>query len=343
MPAMMQMITGGWVAGAIGTAAELGIADALGAGAGSAGEVAAKIKGGGHAPSVYRLMRFLACVGVLRQTGEGESAARFELTSMGQLLRAEGPGRPSVRDAAVFFKSHHCQRPWEEAAYSVRTGEKSFDKMFGMDCWKWYQQHPEDSEVFNRAMSALSSSMHAAAVEAYDFAGAGIGTICDIGGGHGHLLAQMLTKNAGMKGILYDLAHVVAGSAAMFQKFGVTARARAEAGSFLERVPAADAYTMSHILHDWDDAHCLTILKNCRAAVNAGAAGGGRVLVLDAVVGAPNEPDFGKLLDLEMLLVPGGRERTAEEFGSLLGAAGWRVTRIIPTKSSVAIVEGVAA
>lgn len=331
IPAMMQMITGGWVAGMVGTIAELGIADQLAGGARKAEEIARLIDA--DEAAMYRLLRAGAAFGLVHEHAEH----LFELTDMGRLLQAEQKGgSATLRDAAIFFKSHHCQRPWEEAAHSVRTGKTAFEKMYGCDAWKWYQDHPEDSRVFNNAMTALASSMHAAAVGAYDFSK--FSTVVDVGGGHGHLIATILQQHQNATGIVFDLPHVVAGAAELFAKLGVTARARAEGGSFFEKVPVADAYVMSHILHDWDDAHCEKILKTCRAA----GCPGHTLLAFDAVIKGPNEMDFGKLLDLEMLLVPGGRERTEPEFRELFKRAGYEVRRVIPTQSSVSIVEGVA-
>jgi SAM-dependent methyltransferase len=207
--------------------------------------------------------------------------------------------------------------------------------MYGANPWEWYAKHPAEAAEFNAAMTALSGTLHKAAVEAYDFSG--IKTIMDVGGGHGHLLAQILAKYPSMRGILFDQPHVVSGSAPVFARLGVTERARAEGGSFFERVPeGADAHIMGHIIHDWDDEHATKILRVCRRSI----APGGRLLVVDAVIGARNEPDFSKLLDLEMLLVPGGRERTAEEFATLFTAGGWKLTRIIPTGAGKSIIEG---
>ena len=324
--ALLEMITGGSMAGAIATAAELGVPDQLSAGPKSAAELASAV----HADesSLYRLLRYLASIGILRE----HEGRRFELTALGQLLRSDSP--QSMRDAAVFFVSHHAQRPWEQAAYSVRTGKPSFDRMYGATAWDWYARNPDDAAVFHRAMSALSGSLHRAAVEAYDFSG--ITTIADIGGGHGHLLSLILSKHPAMRGILFDQPHVIKDAAPVFEKFRVAERARAIGGSFFENIPAeADAHILAHILHDWDDTHCEKILKNCRRSI----ASPGRLLVLDAVLKGTNEPDFGKLLDLEMLLVPSGRERTADEFESLFRACGWKLARILPTAAGKSVLE----
>lgn len=326
----MEMITGGWMAGAIATAAQLGVADRLKDGPRSTADLARAVEA--DEPSLYRLLRYLASIGIMRE----HEGRRFELTELGQLLRSDVP--QSMRDAAIFFISHHAQRPWEQGVYSVKTGKPSFDHMFGANPWEWYAKNPEDAAVFNRAMSALSGSLHRAAVEAYDFSG--IRTIMDVGGGHGFMLSLILSKYPSMRGILLDQPHVVKEAPPVFGKFGVSGRAQAVGGSFFESIPkGADAHIMAHILHDWDDVRCEEILKNCRKSI----APGGRLLVVDAVITGPNEPDFGKLLDLEMLLAPAGRERTAPEFETLFAACGWKLTRVIPTAAGKSIIVGAPA
>lgn len=333
--ALLEMISGGWTAGAIAVAARLGIADQLAAGPRTVTDLASATKS--HAPTLSRLMRYLASVGVFTEQEDG----RYAITPLGGMIRKDAPG--SMRDAAIFFASHHAQRPWEQAEYSLRTGKASFDHMYGTNPWEWYATHPDDAAEFNACMTALSGTLHKAAVETYDFTG--IRSIMDVGGGHGRLLAQILAKEPSMRGILFDQPHVVNGAAPVFAEYGVQDRARAVGGSFFESLPTgADAHIMAHIIHDWDDAHAHKILEKCRAAIDRGPDGrGGRLLIVDAVIAGRNEPDFGKLLDLEMLLVPGGKERTADEFAKLMAGAGWKLTRVIPTPAGKSIIEGVPA
>lgn len=327
VPQIMQMITGGWTAGAIAVFASIGAADELAGGKASAEALAKKLSL--HERSLYRLLRFIASIGLVREL----PGKTFELTEAGNLLRKDVPG--NLRDVAIFFVSSHAQRPWEEAEHSIRTGKPSFDRMYGASAWDWYASHPAESRVFQNAMTALAGTLHKAAVQAYDFSG--IGTIMDLGGGHGHLLAQILAKHPSMKGILLDLPNVVKDAGATFSRLGVADRARAVGGSFFEKLPeGADAHIMAHIIHDWDDEHCVKILSNCRAAI----APGGRLLVVDAVLTGPNEPDFAKLLDLEMLLVPAGQERTGAEFEALFARGGWKLTRIVPTAAGKSVIEG---
>lgn len=333
--ALLEMISGGWTAGAIAVAARLGIADQLAAGPRSVTDLASATKS--HAPTLSRLMRYLASIGVFTEQEDG----RYAITPLGGMIRKDAPG--SMRDAAIFFASHHAQRPWEQAEYSLRTGKASFDHMYGTNPWEWYATHPDDAAEFNACMTALSGTLHKAAVETYDFTG--IRSIMDVGGGHGRLLAQILAKEPSMRGILFDQPHVVNGAAPVFAEYGVQDRARAVGGSFFESLPTgADAHIMAHIIHDWDDEHAHKILEKCRAAIDRGPDGrGGRLLIVDAVIAGRNEPDFGKLLDLEMLLVPGGKERTADEFAKLMAGAGWKLTRVIPTPAGKSIIEGVPA
>lgn len=333
---LLQMMVGNWVTGAIGAAARLRVADHVGEEAVSTVEIAKKIDA--HEPSLFRLMRGLASVGIF---AEGK-ARHFTHTPMSRLLRSDELG--SLRDVAAMFTADFASRAWEQLDYSVRTGKPAFDKMFGTDHWTHFATHPEANDLFNRAMTGVAASMHDAALEVYDFSR--FESMIDVGGGHGHLLATVLRKYPGMRGSVFDQAHVIGGAAPTFAGAGVADRAGATAGSFFEKIPSPPAgvkaekaaYVMSHILHDWNDEQCLSILRNIRAACQPGTT----LLVFDAVIPEGNGPDFGKLLDLNMLVLITGRERTAEEFRSLLRTAGFDVRRVIPTKSSVSIVESVA-
>lgn len=328
---MLEMAMGMWISQSLATAAKLGIADLLKGGPRPIVDLAKSTKS--DEASLYRLMRMLASRGVFT-----ESPARsFALTPLGDLLREDAPG--TIKHAAIMFNRPHNTRSWEECEYSIRTGKPALDKVFGIDTWKYFASHPEEQANFDRAMTNLASTMHAAAVEAYDFGSAGITSLVDVGGGHGRLLAVILKKHPALKGVVFDQPHVVAGASKVFDEMGVSARARGEGGNFFESVPAGhDAYLMSHILHDWPDDKCLTILKNCRKAIKPG----GKLLVLDAVIKPGNEPDLGKIIDMEMLVCVSGRERTEQEIAGLFTAAGFAFKRAIPTKSSVTIVEGVA-
>jgi hypothetical protein len=334
--ALLNMIIGNWISGAIAAAARLKIADYVGEAPTSTTEIATKA--GAHEPSLFRLMRGLASVGIFAE----QSPRKFVHTPLSQFLRTDHPN--SMRDVADMLGSDFAYRPWEQLHASVLTGKPAFELMYGTDHWSYFKAHPDANDLFNRAMTGIAASMHHAAMEAYDFSR--FESLIDVGGGHGHLLASILKANPSMRGSVYDQAHVIGGAAPMYKSLGVSDRAGAMAGSFFESIPAhpgnvapgKSAYIMSHILHDWNDEQCLTILTLARAAAKPGTT----LLVFDAVIPPGNNPDFGKLMDLNMMALITGRERTADEFRELLGKTGFRVTRIVPTKSSVSIVESVA-
>jgi hypothetical protein len=226
---------------------------------------------------------------------------------------------------------------WGNMLYSAQTGKPAWGHTHGAEVFDYFPQHPEHAEIFNGAMTDMSVATAPVVVEAYDFSG--IETLADIAGGHGYLLSQILKANPELKGILFDLPHVVAGADHLLAAQEVTGRVEKAAGDFFAAVPAADAYIMKHIIHDWDDERSTAILENIGRAIRDG----GKLLIVETVVPDTNEPHYSKLLDLEMLTSPGGRERTASEYEALLAAAGFRLTRIIPTKSPFSIVEAVKA
>ena len=209
------------------------------------------------------------------------------------------------------------------------------EKTVGVPVFEYFPKHPEESEIFNNAMTMFSAMVIPAVLEVYDFSG--IGTLVDVAGGHGRVLTSILQKYPSMRGVLFDLEHVLAGARAAIDSLGLSDRCRTVSGDFFKAVPAGgDAYIMKHIIHDWDDERAATILKNIRSAMNPG----GRVILLESVVAPGNQPDFAKLIDLEMLLMPGGRERTEQEFRDLFARAGFELTRIIPTQSPLSVIEG---
>jgi len=218
--------------------------------------------------------------------------------------------------------------------HSVKTGEIAFDNFFGMDIWKYFNQSPEDAAVFNDSMSNVTVAANEAITSLYDFSN--IGTIVDVGGGHGALITSILQKNAKAKGVLFDAAEVISGARPKIEAAGLGERCETVAGDFFKSVPAGgDAYIMKWIIHDWDDEKSITILKNCRNQMPAN----GKLILVDCVVPETDEPHFSKFIDLNMLVMTGGKERTAKEFEQLLGSAHFRLTRIIPTDLPFSIVE----
>ncbi|HEY2787012.1 MAG TPA: methyltransferase [Fimbriiglobus sp.] len=323
-----QLIFGKCATMVCSVAAKLRIADKLAAGPKSAADLAAETNT--HAPTLSRVLRCLAGFGVFTEAADGT----FALNPAGELLRTGVPG--SMRGMAEFCGDTWTWDAWGDLLYSVRTGKTAFDHVFNKGCFEYLAEHKDESEVFNEAMTGFSGMVAPAVVEAYDFSK--FGTIVDVGGGHGKLLTTVLKENPGVKGIVYDAPHVAAGAADAIRSAGLADRCKAEGGNFFKAVPAGgDAYMMMHIIHDWPDDKATTILKNCRKGVSPG----GKLLVVDSVVAPPNEPDAAKILDLEMLILPGGKERTEAEFVSLYAGAGWRLTRVVRTKSPKCVIEGV--
>ncbi|HEY2865719.1 MAG TPA: methyltransferase [Pyrinomonadaceae bacterium] len=320
---------GAMLSQALGVAAELGIADQLSSGPKTSADLATSV--GAHEPSLYRILRSLASAGVFTETGE----RTFVNSPMSEMLRSDIPG--SMRSGARFMA-----RPWHFAAWgnmlhSAKTGETTCPTTLGMEIFEFFAANPEESELFNDAMSAMSAMSAPAIVEAYDFSD--IDTLADIAGGHGRLLSQILKANPGLKGILFDLEHVIAGAGEMLEREGVADRVTTASGDFFKEVPTADAYIMKHIIHDWDDDRAVQIMKT----IHQSMPDNGRLLVVEMVVPEGNEPHPSKVLDLEMLTLPGGLERTEKEFRSLFERAGFRLSRLVPTKSAFSILEGLRA
>jgi hypothetical protein len=325
----MQLLTATYIAGAISCLAKMGIPDLVEGGPKSAEELAKQI--GARPQALYRLMRATASVGVLSEGPDG----KFSETPMSAVLRSNG--NPSLRGLAILGGREWHGRGWSELEYCVRTGKQALDKIYGMPIFEYFGQHPEEVQIFNDAMTGLSMIHGPAVAAAYSFDG--IHSIVDVAGGHGLLLATILKHNPHMKGTLYDVAQVVGGA-----KDGplkpLMERCKLVTGDMFSSVPAgADAYIMKHIIHDWPDDLCVKILKACRKGVNAG----GKLLVVDSVIQPGNDFSPGKFLDLQMLIFPGGCERTEKQFRDLLAAAGWRLSRIVPTAAAESIVEGVPA
>ena len=327
---MLQIISGFWVSRSVYVIAKLGIPDLLKTGPKTAEELASATKM--HAPSLFRILRALASVGVLTSS-DGQV---FAQTPLSETLVTDAPG--SLRWFAVSELGQEHYPAWGNLMHSVKTGEIAFDDFFGMDIWKYFNQNPEDAAVFNDSMSAMSGATNEAITSLYDFSNAG--TIVDIGGGHGALLRSILEKYPKAKGVLFDAAEVIEGARPKIEAAGLAERCETVAGDFFKSVPAAgDTYIMKWIIHDWDEEKAIAILKNCRNRMGEN----GKLILVDCVVPETDEPHFSKFIDLNMLVMTGGRERTANEFEQLLAGAGFRVTRIIPTELPFSIIEAVPA
>jgi hypothetical protein len=314
---------------ALHAAAALGIADLLKDGPRDNDDLAAASNT--HAPSLYRILRALAASGIFAEVAPG----RFALNPVAETLRSDVPG--SMRGMAMWCG---CRAHWNalsDIVHSARTGKPAFDHVFGQGPFAYFEQDKETSAIFNSAMSSFSASLVPAAVEAYDFSQ--FGCIADIAGGHGVALATILAAHPATCGILFDLPHVVAGAPAVLESKGVAERCQVVHGDFFNSVPeGADAYMMKHIIHDWDDDRALAILRNCRSASKTG----GKLLLLEMVVPTGSDGAQAKLLDLEMLLLPGGLERTEQQYSRLFETSGFRLTRVVPTKSPVSVIEAEA-
>ena len=325
---LIQMASAFFVARVAYAAAKLGLADRLADGPKSAADLAGPMRM--HAPSLHRFMRTLASLGILTERTD----QAFALTAVGEALKTGAPG--SARGTLLAFGGDWFTRPWEEVVYSLETGKTAFEKSFGMPIFDYLAQHPEEASHFSEAMVGFHGEEPPAVAAAYDFSA--FDTIVDVGGATGNMLAHVLGRHAGQRGVLFDRPHVVGDAPALLRARGVDARVTIESGSFFETVPAGgDAYILSHIIHDWNEDQCLTILGHCRKAIKAG----GRLLIVEMVLPSGDAPHPGKVLDMVMLVMPGGQERTEAEYAALLEKAGFRLARVVPTASPVSVVEAV--
>jgi SAM-dependent methyltransferase len=327
--ALQNLIFGKWVSQAVSVAAKLGIADLLKDGPRACDELASANQVDESA--LYRLLRALASVGVFTEV----SSRKFGLTPIAEHLRSDVHG--SLRAVATMTGEDWTWRPWGELYQSVKTGERAFDRIFGVPPFAYLAKNPVAAAIFDEAMTSFSMQNSAAIVAAYDFSG--IGTLMDVGGGHGYLLATILQANPSIRGALCETPEVVEGARARISSLGLADRCRIIAGDFFESIPArADACILKSVIHDWDDEHATRILENCRQALNPG----GRILLAEMVIPPGNDPHIGKLLDLEMLIMAGGNERTESQFRDVFATAGLRLCRIVPTGSPICVIEGMA-
>ncbi len=326
---LLRLISGTWATQLLYAAVELGLPQALAEGPLAAEQVAART---GCQPAVtHRLLRALAGLGVLEQRGDG----RFALDRMGQLLCA---GRPQALARFVQMMGspwHH--QAWQGLIQAARGGGSGAQHAFGTELWGYLQAHPAEGGVFHAAMTEISDTVGATAVDACDFSG--VRQLVDVGGGQGRLLCRVLARHPGMRGVVFDRPALAEGAEALLRQQGMLDRCRFVGGDFFRAVPeGGDAYLVSHVLHNWSDAEAVAILRRCREAMQPG----GKLRLLEVVVGPPGERDWGKVMDLEMLAMFGGRQRTAEELGRLLGEAGFVLERVIGTVSPTSAVEASA-
>jgi hypothetical protein len=324
---MLQIISGFWIARCVYVLAKLGLADLIKDGPKSVDDLAAATNT--HAPSLFRVLRALASVGVITQDGR-----RFGGTPLSDTLRSDVRG--SIRAFVMTELGEEHYPAWGELLHSVRTGGIAFDKAFGEPVWEFFAKNPENAQIFNDAMSGMTAQANEALHVAYNFSG--INKIMDVGGGHGGLITSILQKNPGMTGILFDSPPVIAGATEKIAASDIADRCETVAGDFFQSVPSgADTIILKWIIHDWNDEQSAAILKNCHRAL----PDNGKLILVEAVVPETSEPHFSKFIDLNMLIMTGGRERTEAEFRKLYEDSGFKVTRVVPTESPFSVIEGV--
>jgi len=325
---VMQLASGMGFTAALQPIARMGIADLLADGPLSVKDLAQKTNS--NADALYRVMRLLSSAGVFAELPGRE----FALTPMSELLRVDSP--TSLRDYVLWVSNNFHFKVWTEMAHSIRTGQPAVEKVYGKPAFEAIFGDPQVAYDFNAAMTCFSRLIAPALLAAYDFSG--IGTLMDVAGGHGAILCEVLSRYPEMKGILFDLPNVIEEATCHICSLKMEHRCETVTGDFFENIPAgADAYYMQHIIHDWADEPALKILGNCRRALEGRA--GGRLIVLDSVLAEDSAPSPAKWLDLEMLLMPGGRERTEREWRQLFATAGFEITDIVPVQMSTSVIE----
>jgi SAM-dependent methyltransferase len=323
---LIEMAIAIWRARALYAAAYLGLADLLAEGERSAGELAAATST--HAPSLYRLLRALAACGLLR---EAEGGA-FSLTRLGAALRSDAPG--AARSTILTLAGDWQWKAWDHFLYSLRTGKTGLEAEFGQALFPFLAANTEHGARFDEAMIGMHGALGPALLAAYDFSA--FARIVDVGGGTGRLLEMLLRASETQAAVLYEQPATASLARARLQASGLAQRCEVIEGDFFRSVPAGhEAYILAHVLHDWDDGQCVTILRNCRKAV----APRGRLLIVEAVLPESDAPHHGKLMDLLMLAVTGGRERTGGEFAELLAAADFMLVQVIETSTHQSLIE----
>jgi SAM-dependent methyltransferase len=324
--AMMGLITGYWVSQAVGVVALLGIADQLGEGPRDSDELARAV--GADPQALHRVLRLLASLGVFAEVAPGS----FALTPLGDTLRSDAPG--SVRNFAITETAPGHWLPWGRLHESVRSGRPMAREALGMELFDWYAQNPEEAGFFSAAMGNLSALAASELVRVYDFSA--VRTVADVGGAHGVLLTSVLRANPAARGILFDLPHVIATAEGAVAAEGLSPRCELVSGDFFEAVPeGADLHLLKQIVHDWDDEPATRLLRNCHRALGPA----GKLLLVEMVIPPDNRPSPAQAMDLNMLVLLGGRERTEEEYQRLFQAAGFRLERVIPTHSPFSVIE----
>jgi O-methyltransferase domain/Dimerisation domain len=326
---LMQLGTGYMASAALHVAVKLKVADRIADGTTTTTHLARDC--GVQEDALYRILRMLASVGVFEET----APRTFGLTPAAAALQ-DVPG--SMHDMALWICDPFHFRVYADTMHSVQTGAPAIEKTFGMPVFEYLARDPELSSSFNNAMVGFSGTVLPPVLEVYDFSD--VNVLVDVAGGLGGVLTGILERYPSMRGILADLDHVIKEARPRLASLGLADRCRTEVIDMFTAVPAGgDAYIMKHIIHDWDDERSGLLLRNIRKVLPSN----GRVILIEAVVAPGNQPDFAKLIDIEMMVLPGGRERSADEFAKLFATNGFELTRIVPTKSPLSVVEAKAA
>jgi hypothetical protein len=319
---LFQMVGGYWLAQIVHVVAKLGIADHL-AGGPKTAEMLARVTATDSA-ALSRLLRTSAAFGLLEEV----EPQTFRLSPLGETLRSDVPG--SARDYAIAIVGPGHWRPWGQLDRAIASGQSTFEDEFGMPMWEYYRQHEQEGTHFAGAMSCLSTMVAHEVVACYQVAGCK--KIVDVGASQGKLLLALLKQAPDANGILFDLPYVLEGARESMQDADLRHRVELVGGDFFQEVPSGgDLYLLKQILHDWDDGQCSTILRNIHRA----AAPQSKLLIVEMLIPDKPEPSSVFLLDLSMLVLLGGRERTRQEFAALLSAAGYQLERIIPTTTGL--------
>lgn len=324
--AVLQVIVGFWLSRCVYIAAKLGLADLVRDSPKTPGELAALTDT--DPQSLYRVLRALASTGWLQEDPDG----RFGATPWSAGLETAAPG--ALRALATTELGEEHYPAWGSLLFSVKTGQRAFDEVFGMPNWQYWAGHPEDAHTFNQAMSEMTAVIEPALLSICDFSG--FKTIVDVGGGRGTLMASILRTYPQARGIVLDLPHVIEQGRQLIAEHRLEHRCQMIGGDFFEEVPSGgDAYMLKWILHDWNDEQAIALLKNCHAAMPIDA----RLFVFEAPLSSRNQPSMHKLMDINMLVMTGGHERTEAEYRRLLDAAGFELTRTTLTPLELAVLE----
>ena len=327
----IRMTMGQWVAQCISVTCELKIPDLLAEGPLTADQVAAAA--GTHPDATLRLLQALASLGMVAQMENGA----FEATSLSEEFRQD---IPSLGPYARFVTGPESHRAWGELLHAVRTGQTAFDHAHGQPIFDYFAEHPDSGEIFNRAMTSFNTAVAEEIVDAYDFSP--FETIVDVGGGQGLLLAAILRRNPRARGVLFDLPQVARRAQQILETEGVADRCSIVGGDFFQSVPEGkDVYVLKVVIHDWDDDRAHTILLNCQKAMGPD----GRLLLVERIISERPQPTFvdqrAALMDLNMLILTGGRERTKAAFARLFESAGFTLQRAFPTPGGLSVIEAV--